>query len=154
VLVDLGRVNDAMQHLQAVHDEAAAHYNMGYLLNKKGQPQEALQHFTEALKADPSMDSARKWVEYLSRTMAQARLPQHPISLGVRAGGQRVVMPPQDAVLSPESPMPRRLPPTVWKQPASDDPNPPGISYEGSAGPTAPMPPPLSSSLRPLPRVD
>ena len=112
VLVDQGRVNEAFLHLRAVHGDAAAYYNLGYLLNKKGQPQAALQDFRLALQADPSMDAARRWVEYLQRTMAQARLTPNPIAAGVR-----VITPPlapQEAELAPpDEPPPRRLPPTM-----------------------------------------
>ena len=48
VLVDQGRLREAFTHLQEVHGEAAAYYNMGYLLNKKGQTQAAMQHFVLA----------------------------------------------------------------------------------------------------------
>ncbi len=74
VLVDQGRLHDAFAHLQAAHGEAAAYYNMGYLLNKKGQTQAAMQHFALALKADPSMAAAQRWLEYLQRSTAQDRL--------------------------------------------------------------------------------
>ncbi len=66
VLVDQGRANEAFLHLRAVHGDAAAYYNLGYLLNKKGQPQAALQDFRLALQADPSMDAARRWVRVLA----------------------------------------------------------------------------------------
>jgi tetratricopeptide (TPR) repeat protein len=84
VLVDQGKLRDAFGHLRAVYDTAAAYYNMGYLLNKKGQPQAALQHFGLALKADPSMDAARRWVDYLQRSPAQSRLSRLPVAMGVK----------------------------------------------------------------------
>ena len=37
VLVDLGQIEAAYSHLAAVHPEAVAHYNLGYLLLKKGK---------------------------------------------------------------------------------------------------------------------
>ncbi len=152
VLVDRGRINEAFAHLQAVHGDAAAYYNLGYLLNKKGQPQAALQHFRLALQADPSMDAARRWVQYLQRTMAQARLAPNPIAAGVRV----ITPPPQeDELPRPDESPPRRLPPTMPRAAASDDSTSPGVAYGGSAPPTAPLPPSLSnSSLRPLPQVE
>jgi tetratricopeptide (TPR) repeat protein len=140
VLVDQSKLREAMMHLQAAHGNAAAYYNMGYLLNKKGRTQEALQHFAWALKADPSMKAARQWVDHLQKTTAQARLSQPTTSAG-------------NAPLRSGEPKPRRLPPTAVRETASSDgPTLPGISYER---PTAPLPPPLTTSaLRPLPRVN
>ena len=84
VLVDQGRLREAFAHLKQAHGEAAAYYNMGYLLNKKGQTQAAMQHFALALKADPSMVAAQRWLEYLQRSTTQARLPQHPAAGGLK----------------------------------------------------------------------
>jgi Flp pilus assembly protein TadD len=78
VLVDQGKTSEAFEHLRQSLGEGAAYYNVGYLLNKKGQTQAALQHFTYAVQADPSMDAAQKWVDYLQRETSQARLPQRP----------------------------------------------------------------------------
>ena len=58
VLVDQGRMTDALLHLRAVHGDAAAYYNLGYLLNKKGQLQAALVNFKLAL-ASRSVDGGR-----------------------------------------------------------------------------------------------
>jgi Flp pilus assembly protein TadD len=76
VLVDQGRYHEALVQLQVVHSEAAAYYNMGYLLNKKHLTQEALQYFTAASQADPSLVPARQWVDYLQHKLAQSRLPK------------------------------------------------------------------------------
>jgi len=154
VLVDQGKLREALGHLREVHNDAAAYYNMGYLLNKKGQTQAALQHFELALKADPSMESAKRWVGYLQKTTAQARLSQQPTGIGLRTANQPVASKEERQML-PDEPMPRRLPPTVLRQPSLDGPSLPGISYDRSAAPAAPMPPPpTNSALRPLPRVN
>jgi tetratricopeptide (TPR) repeat protein len=150
VLVDQGRVNEAFAHLRAAHGDAAAYYNLGYLLNKKGQPQAALQHFRLALQADPSMDAARRWVLHLQQAQAQARLASNPIAAGVR-----VITPPlqRNELARPEESTPQRLPPALPH--ASDDAVLPGVAYGASAPATAPLPPSLTSpSLRPLPRVE
>lgn len=78
VLVDQCRFREAFSNLREVHGEAAAYYNMGYLLNKKGQMQAAIQHFAQASRIDPSLVAARRWVEYLQKKTAQARLPDRP----------------------------------------------------------------------------
>ena len=150
VLVDQGRISEALPHLRAAHDDAATYYNLGYLLQKKGQSQVALQYFRLALQADPSMEAARRWVLYLQHTIAQARVATNPIAAGVRV----ITPPPQEAAepTPPEEP-PRRLP-TVARQPAADD-SAPGVAYGSSAPPTAPLPPSLSNpALRPLPRAE
>jgi Tfp pilus assembly protein PilF len=89
VLVEQGRPREAFAQLRAVHDEAAAYYNMGYLLNKKGQTQLAMQHFAFALRADPLMEPAQQWLNYLHRSTTQARLPQHPTANGLRVTTDR-----------------------------------------------------------------
>jgi tetratricopeptide (TPR) repeat protein len=154
VLVDKGEVREAFGHLREVHSDAAAYYNIGYLLNKKGQPQAAMQSFALAVKADPSMDAARRWLEYLQRTTAQARLSQLPMSTGVRVTSPPAT-PQVDALSQREEPTPQRLPPTTLSKPTSEGPTLPGISYDWSAAPAAPMPPPsTNSAVRPLPRMN
>ncbi len=124
VLVDAGKLREAFAQLRAVHGEAAAYYNMGYLLQKKGQTLAATQHFALALRADPSMTAARHWLDYLQKSAAQARLPNHPAAGGVRITSDEATP------RSVEEPSPRRLPPT------------------------APLPPPDDSDIQPLPVVE
>jgi Flp pilus assembly protein TadD len=213
VLVDQGKLPEALGHLREVHSEAAAYYNMGYLLNKKGQTQAALRQFELAVKADPAMESAKRWVGYLQKTTAQARLAQQPAGIGLKAANPPVMpnegnvgpigsnMPPPRMANQPVTPnegavgpigstmppvrmanqpvtpndslkklpnerTPRRLPPTVLRQPSLEGPSLPSISYDPSTAPAAPMPPstaapaapmppqPPNSALRPLPRVN
>jgi tetratricopeptide (TPR) repeat protein len=140
VLVDQNRIREAFTHLREAHGEAAAYYNLGYLLNKKGQTQAAMQQFAWALKTDPSMDAARRWLDYLQRTTTQARLPQHPAAMGVKIISGPATS--TDATLQPsENPMPRRLPPTTLYDPHPDASVLPGISYEPSPALVAPLPP-------------
>lgn len=152
VLVDQGRLREAFMHLKEGHGEAAAYYNMGYLLTKKGQTQPAMQHFAQALRADPSMVAAQRWLEYLQRSTAQTRQPPHPTVNGVKMVGER----PPAAVSAPlDEPRPRRLPPIPPGEATATGPTLPGISYGPSAVPTAPLPPPSSNpAIRPLPRVN
>jgi Tfp pilus assembly protein PilF len=143
VLVDQGRLRDAFQYLREVHGEAAAHYNMGYLLNKKGQTQAALQQFSLATQVDPSMTAARQWVLYLEKTITQERLAQHPTADGVRITssvpqGANRTMP-----MSTESELPR-FPISVPS--ASDDisanaPPPAARSARAAPNPIRPLPP-------------
>ena len=89
VLVDQGKLREAFLQLRDVHSEAAAYYNMGYLLNKKGQTQAAMQHFALALRADPLMVPAQQWIEYLHNEKTQSRLPQHPAANGLRITSEK-----------------------------------------------------------------
>jgi tetratricopeptide (TPR) repeat protein len=161
VLVEQGRIREAFSQLREVHGDAVAYYNLGYLLNKKGQTQAALQHFALALRADPSMAQAERWIEHLQRQTTQARLPQHPAAAGVRITSQ---MSPEDAqagtsavpqgAVRQTGPTPYRLPPTAAGESAGQGPSLPGISYGRSTPPDAPMPPPRSPAVRPLPKVE
>jgi tetratricopeptide (TPR) repeat protein len=83
-LVDKGRLGDAYKELRAVHGDAESYYNLGFLLNKKGQTQEALRHFQRALQADPSMVMARRWVDYLQQPNPKSGLEQYPTTNGER----------------------------------------------------------------------
>jgi Flp pilus assembly protein TadD len=65
VLVDQNRLPEAFTNLRDVHGEAEAYYNMGYLLNKKGQTEAAEHNFAQALRIDPKMAPAQKWLNYL-----------------------------------------------------------------------------------------
>jgi cytochrome c-type biogenesis protein CcmH/NrfG len=156
VLVDQGKVREAFGHLQAVHGEAAAHYNLGYLLTKKNEPQAALQHFTLALRADPSLTAAQQWMNYLKQPAAQARLATTPAVVGVKVlPGDRSMRPADDAPMPPEGALPQRLPPTTLQQPGSDGPTLPGISYDRRVMPGMSLPPePPATAVRPLPRVN
>jgi tetratricopeptide (TPR) repeat protein len=69
VLVVQGRIDEALQHLTDAHGAAIAHYNIGFLLNKRGQRSQALDQFVLALEADPSMTAAQQWINSLSSEM-------------------------------------------------------------------------------------
>jgi len=65
ILVEAGRPAEALVHLRAVHSGAVAHYNLGYLLYRKGQHQAAAGLFSRALQFDPSMAPARQMLSRL-----------------------------------------------------------------------------------------
>ena len=146
VLIDQGKPREAFSHLREVHQTATAYYNMGYLLNKKGQTQASLQNFSQALRADPSMTVARRWVEHLQKTTTQARLPNKITS--------EPKSPLDNAPMPPDQSPPRRLPPTSLDQSDAVGPALPGISQKRFTAPLAPLPPVTTDTvLRPLPRV-
>jgi Tfp pilus assembly protein PilF len=73
VYVQMGKPQEAFTQLLAVHDEAAAHYNLGFLLVKNNQPQPAAQQFILTLRVNPNLVQARQWLE---------RLNVHPNGMG------------------------------------------------------------------------
>jgi len=65
MLVDGGQPDAAFTHFKAVHGEATAHYNLGYLLQKKGDRRAATARFASALRINPSFKEARSWLQRL-----------------------------------------------------------------------------------------
>ncbi len=74
VLVEMNRIPEAYSHLKAAHGEAGGYYNLGFLLQKKGNTQEAMGYFSAALRADPTMPPAQQWLLKLQDTQS---LPQY-----------------------------------------------------------------------------
>lgn len=126
VLVEMGRPGDAFGHLRAVHDEAAAYYNVGYLLSKKGQTQLAAQHFAAALRANPSMVEARQMIEQLAGAAAAPQSPAQP--------------PAQETGLaSRPAPPPGDSPPPVSPAPAGPEPVVPAPRIASPQQPSRPV---------------
>ncbi len=65
ILVEENRMQEAFEHLRSVHGDAKAYYNLGYLLNKKGDIKSAEHHFRQALLVDPKLEPAARWLSYL-----------------------------------------------------------------------------------------
>lgn len=86
VFVVQGRVNEALAHLTDAHGAAVAHYNVGYLLHKRGQRRQALEQFKLALQADPSMTSAGQWIESLSTELTPESRQPVQVASGVGPG--------------------------------------------------------------------
>jgi len=59
-LLDVGRGDEALDQLRLANTPAVAHYNMGYLLQQKGQRADAARHLQEALALDPALGPARQ----------------------------------------------------------------------------------------------
>ena len=85
VLVELGRDDEAYETLVTAHGEAIAHYNVGYLLNKKDAPESkaaAYEHFQAAAQLKPGFKEAQQWVDLLKPTAgaaAVATTPYNPV---------------------------------------------------------------------------
>lgn len=70
VLVETGRTDEALAALAPVHGKAIAHYNIGFLLNKRGKKDAALAQFRMAAAEDRNFDAARQWVDSLGAEIA------------------------------------------------------------------------------------
>lgn len=66
VLVEAGRTDEALRQLQSVHSPAAAHYNLAFLLNHRGQADQARRHLQLALELDPGLTHAREMLAQIS----------------------------------------------------------------------------------------
>jgi Tfp pilus assembly protein PilF len=75
VLVEANRADEAVQVLAEKHGLAVAHYNVGYLLNRHGQPTAASAHFTHSLRVNPSFEPARAM---LDRVLPEVGRPAEP----------------------------------------------------------------------------
>jgi tetratricopeptide (TPR) repeat protein len=95
LLVDAGSPDQAMKHLMAVYPEADACYKLGFLLQAKGQPHQAIGAFSRALALNPSMKEARSWLEHLR---------------SVPGDEPRMARRPTGVSNTPESPPPERSP--------------------------------------------
>ncbi len=109
VLVELNQPDEAFLQLKEAHGEAAAHYNLGYLLAQKGKNAEASQHLAMALARDPRMKDAQDLLSQINRSPAQ--IAAQPISAPQQPQPAPIVMTPvqsprdsQIAVLGPTLP--------------------------------------------------
>jgi Tfp pilus assembly protein PilF len=155
VLVEQGRLPEAFEQLKGVYSEAVAYYNLGYLLNRRGQTQAAMQHFSLALQADPSMTRAQLWLGYLQKTTGRAAVAQAaaaqqpPAAMPQPAAPQTAttqtarILQPETAPAAPQSIRP--LPPVAPQESA------PVPTQELAAAPreSAPLPPQDSAPLPP-----
>lgn len=105
VFVVQGRIDEALAQLTDAHGAAVAHYNVGYLLNKRGQTRQALEQFSLALQADPSMTSAQEWIDSLSTELAPEGRQPVQIASGVRTDSAAADEPAEGPELGP-SPTP------------------------------------------------
>ncbi|MEA1951809.1 MAG: tetratricopeptide repeat protein [Planctomycetota bacterium] len=90
VLVEMGRYDQAFAHFRSqYHDNSVAHYNLAYLIQKRGDKSNAVKHFAAAIKSNPNLSEARVWYNHLAGTQ-QPRQPQQPQQV---AAGPSVVGP-------------------------------------------------------------
>ena len=161
VLVEQNRLTEAYATLREVHGDAAAYYNVGYLLNKKGNTEAAEHHFAQALRIDPTMVPAQRWLNYLHDKSREKTLEPKLSDGEVRVSGipnssrfpAKIITPPASIAPSPMS-YPTQNPaafaapiiPARLPQPASGY----SISNKAEEGGTVPHqsdPPPLPPAI-------
>lgn len=102
VLVETNQPDAAFAELRAVHGDAAAHYNLGYMLQEKGHPAAAAHHLQMALSIEPQMEPARQLL---------ARLDPGPVpQASAQLGPPQVGPPAQSQPRAPEWAQRRDLP--------------------------------------------
>jgi tetratricopeptide (TPR) repeat protein len=94
ILVEKGDNRTAFGHLRAVHDEATAYYNLGYLLQKRGDNEAAMRHFAVALKRNPEMKEALVWMEHLRRATPEGNAAAAQLARRTDVGAAVTVSPP------------------------------------------------------------
>ena len=87
VYVDQGKYSEALRQLTMAHGEAVGHYNLGYFLTQKNQPELAKIEFQKAAEADPQLVPAQQWLARLAEPPMHggAQLAAGPISTDARA---------------------------------------------------------------------
>lgn len=123
VYVEQGKRKEALEQLIAAHGEAAAHYNLGYLLAQKHDNATTLDHFRTAAAKDPSLVAAQQWIAKIQATDGPAGPRVGDVAVGT--SGYGFSAPPQ------YGPSGRFVPPT-----ASGDSNGAGNVSQASQYPT------------------
>lgn len=63
VLVQQNKLQEAVTQLSAVNPPAVAHYNVAFLLQRRGDMNAATQHMVTAAQLDPNFAAARQWLQ-------------------------------------------------------------------------------------------
>lgn len=125
VLVETGRIDEAVQKLAAGSTPAVAHYNVGFMLQQKGLPDQATQHFQQALAIDPSLTPARDMLAQLGGSsgaqpiMRQAARPAAAVQYEMA-----------------QAPMSRQAPRAAYEVPQVDVPAPQPAAQQPQQAPT------------------
>jgi len=112
ILVETGRIDEAVQKLSVGSSPAVAHYNVGYLLQQKGQTGEAARHLQQALAIDPGLAPARDMLAQITGEAPAEPQPQSDPRMAAeryetaRAPGATVAVRPQYDLPSVEVPAP------------------------------------------------
>ncbi len=102
VLMEMGQIDAALVQLKAVYPEAIACYNLGYLLQKKGELRLATVYFARALERDPSLTPARVWLDRLAGSAAPNSQP--PVAASSPPPLRMTIPPGRASTASPSGP--------------------------------------------------
>ncbi|MBC8355509.1 MAG: tetratricopeptide repeat protein [Planctomycetes bacterium] len=80
VLLDADRTDEAFSHLAAVHGDATAHYNLGYLMSRRNRNSEAAGHLQQALAMNPRLTPARQLLDSLAAPAGYVQQGLPPVS--------------------------------------------------------------------------
>lgn len=154
VLVTTGQIDEAWQQLREIHSPAEAHYNLGYLLSKKGHKDEAHRHLTLAIQKDPSLTDAQNLLAQLrgnSPTSPTASTASEPAGTAVDRVASRRTQPTSSSRSTKVSPASmvrsrrsiRRIPPSDDDSASGEPPHPPRVQLH------TPVPPAPQSQHTP-----
>jgi tetratricopeptide (TPR) repeat protein len=102
VLVEVGRVDEAVVQVAAVYGEPIAHYNVGVLLKEQGKRRAAANQFAKAMEMDPGLTQARDWLDRLTENqepreqMASAEMTDSEANSVAAATAERAVAQPDE----------------------------------------------------------
>lgn len=90
IYVQMNRTNDALTELKKVNLPAEAHYNVAYLMQRKGDMSGAAQQMQYAVQLEPNFGAARQWLQQYGGAqqmlppvqIAQNPQPQYPVGTG------------------------------------------------------------------------
>jgi tetratricopeptide (TPR) repeat protein len=119
VLIETGRTGEAVQKLSVGASPAVAHYNVGYMLQQKGNSADATRHFQQALAIDPGLAPAREMLSQLGGNSGAQPLVQQaaqPAPAPAAAASVQYEM--------AQVPAPRPTPGTYYEIPQDETPAP------------------------------
>ncbi len=146
ILVQANQPEKAFTHLCAVHPRGVACYNLGYLMQKAGNQEKAVQLFEQALALDPSLTQARVWLTSLRPAVAAKKPGTQPVR-EPQAVARRGSPMSQGGTASPVTvPSAAPMPPSTNLAPLPQIPV--AAPSQTPPGQLAPMP-----SLKPLPPI-
>ncbi len=107
VLVEAHRDDEALAQLTAAHGEAAAHYNLAFMLREKGRTDDAAYHLRAALQQEPALEPARQMLAALEQPAANG---QAGSALGRLQWETPAGQPAAGPAMTASNPQPRRIP--------------------------------------------
>lgn len=152
VLVELDRADEAYQTLVPAHGESVAHYNVGFLLNKReteAAKTAAYEHFLAASKLNPNFKEAQQWLTVLKQYEPKGLVTASPVVVAKNVETEAPIATPVPRVETPDATMPRPVGvPTVPKAPTPyPTTSTPGVTPELPVISTEPTAAPISTPV-------